>query len=102
MTEAEVRKLKIGQAFEKWQLTISSRKEEEDFLRLRSSYDELLGPLVIDPRFEMEPEDRTDPQRLLPFQFQWLFIEIPFQLQLILFKFLILSKWKQIDEIYGA
>ncbi len=51
------RNLKIRQAFEKWHLTISSRVEEEDFLWLRSEYDELLGSLEINPRFEMEPED---------------------------------------------
>ncbi len=57
MSSQEERKLNIAQAFEKWQLTISTHEEEEHFLWFRSEYDDLLGPLVIDPRFEMEPDD---------------------------------------------
>ncbi len=59
-TKTEERKLKVAQAFEKWRLTISSHEVEEDFLRLRSGSDHLLGPLVVVPRFEMEPENTQD------------------------------------------
>ncbi len=53
MSSQEERKLKIAQAFEKWQLTISTLEEEEHFLWFQSEYDDLLGPLVM----EMELED---------------------------------------------
>ncbi len=66
MSRQAERKLMLEQAFKKWQLSINSYEMLEDFLWRRSTNDYLLGPLVIDPMFEMEPEDtRADPRRPL-------------------------------------
>ncbi len=70
MSRQAERKLMLERAFKKWWLSINSYEMLEDFVWRRSTYDYLLGPLLVtDPMFEMEPEDTQDgsPQTTLSF-----------------------------------